>query len=138
MFRDKGNFVNYAGDEVHLWVSSLRQVHIMQKIIGKLHYPGLRPGVMSAEVTASLLVVRLLGCQQQFAVEKSDILFILIRHVLAADADTESQKTLWLISWLRPEKRSADEKDTLHVAVVHAAETDGLFIPRRSKKKGKR
>ena len=130
---DKGNFVIYAGDEVHsLGIVLYGSVHIMQEDYwGNRNILASVPaGGMFAEAFASL--PGSCSAVDVMVVEKSEILFIDLRHVLGGRTTlTESQKTLAanLLAVLAGKKSSADRKDTLYVAAFYAAETDGLFIP---------
>ena len=93
---DKGNFVIYAGDEVHsLGIVLYGSVHIMQEDYwGNRNILASVPaGGMFAEAFASLPGA--CSAVDVMAVEKSDILFIDLRHVLGGRTTlTESQKTL--------------------------------------------
>ena len=93
---DKGNFVIYAGDEVHfLGIVLYGSVHIMQEDYwGNRNILASVPaGGMFAEAFASLPGA--CSAVDVMAVEKSEILFIDLRHVLGGRTTlTESQKTL--------------------------------------------
>ncbi|RHA15775.1 Crp/Fnr family transcriptional regulator [Megasphaera sp. AM44-1BH] len=93
---DKGNFVIYAGDEVHsLGIVLYGSVHIMQEDYwGNRNILASVPaGGMFAEAFASL--PGSCSAVDVMVVEKSEILFIDLRHVLGGRTTlTESQKTL--------------------------------------------
>ena len=93
---DKGNFIFYAGDEVHaLGIVLHGSVHIIQEDYwGNRNILAYIPaGGMFAEAFASLPDAR--SAVDVVAVEKSEVLFINLRYILGGHTTlTESQKTL--------------------------------------------